>query len=60
MPLRRIAFFVVVFFVINLAFDAYRAGGVTVGAVGSTAVVTILATVLYVVLMRVFSGRRKD
>jgi hypothetical protein len=59
-PTGQILRFAAIFFALNLAFDAYRAGGLTVAALGSAAFVTILATAIYVVLMRLISRRRKD
>jgi hypothetical protein len=55
---QRLIQFAAVFFAVNLAFDAYRAGGLTVGAFGSAAVVTILATVLYAIYLRWRAGRK--
>ncbi|TFL16915.1 hypothetical protein [Jannaschia formosa] len=56
---RKVAIFAAIFFVVNLAFDAYRAGGVTPGAVTSAIFVTIVATVVYVVYLR-WRARRDE
>ncbi|MDB2407801.1 hypothetical protein N9W17_04670 [Jannaschia sp.] len=49
---QKITTFAAIFFVVNLAFDAYRAGGVTVGALFSAIFVTILGTVAYILYLR--------
>jgi hypothetical protein len=57
---RKIAIFAAIFFVVNLAFDAYRAGGVTVGAIGSAAFITIIGTALYFLFLRWQASRDKE
>ncbi|PWJ21256.1 hypothetical protein [Jannaschia seohaensis] len=59
-PTRRIATFAAIFFLVNLAFDAYRAGGVTVGALGSALFITIAGTVIYVLVLRWQARRDKE
>ena len=57
---RKVAIFAAIFFVVNLAFDAYRAGGITAGAVASAIFVTIVATIVYVVYLRWRASRDKE
>ncbi len=56
---RRTVVFAAIFFAVNLAFDAYRAGGLTVGAFASAAVVTCIATAIYFAVIS-FIARKKD
>ncbi|MGB3408230.1 MAG: hypothetical protein WBA67_12130 [Jannaschia sp.] len=56
--LRALALFAGVFFVVNLAFDGYRAGGLTPGAIASAVVVTLVATGIYWIYLR-WQARKK-
>ncbi|MGB3555658.1 MAG: hypothetical protein WBA25_13565 [Jannaschia sp.] len=57
--LRKAALFTAIFFVANLAFGAYRAGGLTSGVVVSAIVTSLLATGLYLLITYVMNRRRE-
>ncbi|MCK0167447.1 hypothetical protein MWU52_07805 [Jannaschia sp. S6380] len=52
------AIFAAIFLIVNLALDVYRAGGLTTGALASSVVTTLVATVLYVTIIAFL--RRRD
>ncbi|MFO6465390.1 hypothetical protein ACK8OR_13425 [Jannaschia sp. KMU-145] len=57
--MRALALFAGIFFVVNLGFDAYRAGGLTAAAFASAFVTTAIATLLYWLFLR-WQASRKD
>jgi hypothetical protein len=58
--LRQVAIFFGIFLVVNLAFDAYRAGGLTPGAFTSALTVSLFATAIYAAFIWFTKHRGKD
>jgi hypothetical protein len=58
--LRRVGIFFGIFLVVNLGFDAYRAGGLTPGAITSALAITIVATAIYAAVVWFAKYRGKD
>ncbi|UWQ19237.1 hypothetical protein [Jannaschia sp. M317] len=56
---KKTANFAGIFLVINLVFDVYRAGGITLGAIASAVLVTVLATAAYYAFLR-FTAPKED
>ena len=59
LTMRKAAIFAAIFFAANLAFDAYRRGGLTLPVVGTALLTTAVATLLYVGFLYLL-GRRRD
>ena len=54
---RRAAIFAVIFLAVNLAFDAYRHGGLTTAIVGTSLIVTAVATAAYLAFLHLLARR---